>query len=689
LLDSDGNLWPSERTAVQANSGAPESRAKRDARDAELTRLRRLLSTSPGVLYICRASGDYGASFVSENVRQQLGYSPEEFVADAAFWASRIHPEDEAQVFGALVALFEHGQHRHEYRFLHQDGRYRWLHDDMRLIRDEDGGPLEIAGCWMDITDRRLGEEALQLSEERHRVVARVTNDVLWSWDVKENVFEFSESLARKFGYDSVEPTFEWWAERVHPSDRPRVVSELERALSSNASEWSDRYRCLRGDGTIAEVVDRGAILRNPDGSVRRMAGAICDVTEQNRLQRQVIHTDRLAAVGTLAAGVGHEINNPLAYVISNVKFAVEELANARQTSLSPEQVDEIRQALLEAEQGAERVRRIVQDLKLFACAENANAERVPVERPLASAINMAMHEIRRRATLVKQLAPGVFVRADEARLGQVFLNLLVNAAQAVPEGASERNRITITTRNDASGHAVIEVSDTGQGIAPEHIGQIFNPFFTTKPLGEGTGLGLSISHQIVTQLGGTISVESRLGKGTTFCVKLPAEHPAPKALASVLPRMLIVDDDPGVSNGMRRLLSRSFAVETVTSSTAALELLRRGARFELILCDLMMPELTGMQLHESVARELVGVAERFVFMTAGVFTASAQTFLARVPNACLEKPVNLETLRTVARQMLASGSPGPRSQRPPGLRRALTPGPISIPRHSVAPASG
>jgi signal transduction histidine kinase len=512
----------------------------------------------------------------------------------------------------------------------------------------------------MDITDRKLAEEALQLSEERYGVVARATNDVLWTWEVETDKLIFSESMVAKFGHETGDTTFDWWVERIHSEDRQRVVACRERALKGDASEWTDRYRLMRGDGTFADVLDRGVILRHPDGRVRRMAGALCDVTEQNRLQRQVMHADRLAAVGTLAAGVGHEINNPLAYVVSNIKYAIEELEHARRGGLTAEQLDELRQALLEADQGADRVRRIVKDLKLFANAENTSSDVVPVEQPIESAINMAKHEIKRKAVLVTNFAKDLYVYADEARLGQVFLNLLVNAAQAIPEGGPEAHRITVTSHYENTGYALIEVSDTGHGIAPEHVGQIFDPFFTTKAVGEGTGLGLSISHQIITQLGGSLSVASSPGRGAKFSVRLPAERRVTKAPS--LPRVLIIDDEEWVTNGMRRLLARSFAVEGFTSPLAALEALRQSPLYDLILCDLMMPEMTGMQLFEIVRRDLPALAERFVFMTGGAFTSSATSFLAEVPNPCLEKPVNVDTLRTVVRQLRTTASATPRA---------------------------
>jgi PAS domain S-box-containing protein len=621
----------------------------------ELNRLHRLLATSPGVLYICRASGDYGATYVSENVRLTLGYTPEDFVSDATFWISRIHPEDAQGVFASLHRLFEQGFHKHEYRFRHADGRYVWMHDELRLIRDpETGEPVEITGCWMDITDRKLAEEALRKSEAHYRMTARATNDVLWTWSAATDIVEYSESFVEKFGHASCLSSFDWWVQHVHPEDRDHVVASVLADMNGTASEWSGEYKFQRADGSYAEVLDRFSILRDASGKCTGLVGALIDLTEKNRLQRQIIHADRLAAVGTLAAGVGHEINNPLSYVMSNLRYSIESLTKWR-SSMNPPRLDEIVASLVEAESGAERVRRIVKDLKLFARSPNACAEEVGLERPLESAINMAMHEVRRKAKVVKEYGPAVKVRADEARLGQVFLNLLMNAAHAIQEGSAEEHQITIRTTFDER-HATVEIADTGHGIAPEDLCRIFNPFFTTKPIGEGTGLGLSISHQIVSEIGGDISVESTVGKGSTFRVRLPAEriNGVSSSAQSRLPRALIIDDEPGVARGVGRLIAEQFSVDTATSGHEAIGYLTNGARYDLIVCDVMMPKMTGMEFHRWVAEHMPNLVQRIVFMTGGVFTQEARAFFQRTQNPCLEKPIEIDELRRLGRDLTA-----------------------------------
>jgi CheY-like chemotaxis protein/two-component sensor histidine kinase len=308
--------------------------------------------------------------------------------------------------------------------------------------------------------------------------------------------------------------------------------------------------------------------------------------------------------------------------------------------------------ALQEARDGGIRVREIVRDLKTFSRGDDDAKELVDVRRVLQSALALAANELRHRAQLEIALSPAPPVLASEHRLGQVFLNLVINAAQAIPEGRAGEHRIRAATGADPDGRALVEIADTGSGIPPEVLPRIFDPFFTTKPVGVGTGLGLAICHSIVAALGGEITVETQVGRGTTFRVFLPAAESRPAAQTELAPspaprrraRILVVDDEPLVGRAVQRILA-PHEVVACTSGAAALAQLSSGP-FDLVLCDLMMPEMTGIELHARLAAEAPEVAQRIVFLTGGAFTADAREFLDRVPNACLEKPFEPEALR-------------------------------------------
>jgi CheY-like chemotaxis protein len=271
----------------------------------------------------------------------------------------------------------------------------------------------------------------------------------------------------------------------------------------------------------------------------------------------------------------------------------------------------------------------------------------------------MAWNEIRHRARLVKEYGPVPPVEGNEARVGQVILNLVINATQAIPEGSVETNLIRVSTsRDDTSGHVVIEIRDSGCGIPPENLPRIFEPFFTTKAIGVGTGLGLSISHRIVSDLGGAIEVESQVGSGTTFRLRLPASSRSDVVIGdpSVAPatasvrsgRLLIIDDEPRIARSIERILGREHNVTIASSARDALERIVTGERFDVILCDLLMPQMTGMELHATLLREVPDQARRIVFLTGGAFTPSARSFLDSVPNQRIEKPFDTTHLRAL-----------------------------------------
>lgn len=261
-------------------------------------------------------------------------------------------------------------------------------------------------------------------------------------------------------------------------------------------------------------------------GSIKQVLSTYTDITERRGFEARLAVSDRLAAMGTLAAGIAHEINNPLAYITANLAYADEELADPATLS-EAHRLSEVRHAILEARDGADRVRDIVTEMRTLA---RGDAPRRPISltRVLESATGAIASEIRTRAKLVKNLLDVPLVDADEARLGQVFINLLLNAADSIAEGQPSQNEIAVATMLDTEGRVVVEVRDSGIGIPPELHQRIFDPFFTNKPVGRGMGLGLAICHHIITDFGGTISLESAPERGSVFRVTLPAVPIAP-----------------------------------------------------------------------------------------------------------------------------------------------------------------
>ncbi|WP_224363525.1 hybrid sensor histidine kinase/response regulator [Hyalangium versicolor] len=434
---------------------------------------------------------------------------------------------------------------------------------------------------------------------------------------------------------------------------------------------WLDVHAYPSGTGIaifFRDSTERKRAERERDALLEREHSARLEAEELARqrarelmtAQEKLVQSEKLAVAGQLAAGVGHEINNPLSFVMGNIHFALEQITTLPDEPVR-EALKETAEALEEAREGAERMRGIVRDLKTFARGDDVHLRPVDVHAALEFSLAMAMNHIRYRAQVVKCLGTVPRVWANEAKLGQVFLNLLVNAAQAIPEGDSAQHRIVLTTYTREH-QVVVEVTDTGKGMSPDVLAHAFEPFFTTKPQGEGTGLGLSICHGIIRALRGELTAVSTPGKGSTFRVVLPTRGAetevvvpslaAAQELSSVQgKRVLVIDDEPGIASVMRRIIGRGNEVVVSHSGREALELMEQDSEFDRIFCDLMMADLTGMDVHAEMARKHPECLPRLVFMTGGSFTARARAFLQNYSHPRIDKPFDPEVIRRLVAQ--------------------------------------
>jgi two-component system, NtrC family, sensor kinase len=386
-----------------------------------------------------------------------------------------------------------------------------------RFIARDSSGRRFLGGVSFDITERKAAEEALRRSEESFRALIEGSPEAIFVHRggpllyVNPSACSFLRLKASELVGRSL-------LDFVHPEDRGAAAGTLD-GLPGRAS---NRVREIRfqppGGGLLtAEISSLRLVFA---GQPATLVSAR-DLTERKQIQARLVVADRLASVGTLAAGVAHEINNPLAFVISNLSFLSEELQAI--TLLLPEgRLSEVEEVLRETNEGVNRVRLIVQDLKTFSRGDEEQPTAVDLRRVIESALMLARGELRHRANVVKEVSEVPLVEGSEARFGQVVLNLLINAAHAISAGQPDKNEIRVTLRSE-SNHAIIEVKDTGCGMPREVMDRIFDPFFTTKPVGEGTGLGLSICHGIITGFGGEITANSEVGRGSTFRISLPA----------------------------------------------------------------------------------------------------------------------------------------------------------------------
>jgi len=397
--------------------------------------------------------------------------------------------------------------------------------------------------------------------------------------------------------------------------------------------------------------------VRSADGVYLGRVWSIKDVTARRKAEAErAMLLERLASLGRLAATVGHEINNPLAFALGNVNF-LQDKFDPRQGTFHcpPAEVSEI---LDTVQNGLSRIGVIVRDLQILSRPED-EVSAVDLQALIERTIQVSMNEIRHRARIIRNYGTLPPVTGNAARLGQVFLNLIVNAAQSIPEGRIDENEIAVSLIGHGD-QVTVEIRDTGAGIAEEHLGRIFEPFFTTKAIGSGTGLGLSICQGIVAAHAGTIAVRSDLGRGTTFTVTLPTGRPAhtptPAPTASTVgkpARVLIIDDDRDILHTLKRAL-RGHNVLTFQKAREALALLQAGERVDIILCDLMMAEYTGMDFHADLARDLPELAARVIFMTGGAFTLQAQQYVAAIANPCIAKPFDLVALKKMIAERTA-----------------------------------
>jgi len=600
---------------------------------------------------------------------------PREQVVGRAF--PEFHrPRDEAELGRLWRTMTEEGSVRGDIDVVRGDGSVRRV-EFSATGNIQPGVHLSIL---RDVTERRQRE----VMSQRYELLSRHARDIVLFIDPAGTIVEANDAAVVAYGYRREEILGSNIRDLRAEGTREIVAAQMDEAFARGIL-FETVHRRKDGSTFPVEIGSRAAMI----GSEKMLLSIVRDVTERAEMAANLLHADRLAAVGTLAAGVAHEINNPLAYAMGNLDMMARRLPEiiARVEAAAAEppgpgtasalasvaaEVEDAARMLAVAREGAARVRTIVLDLRRFSRADETLLGAVDVHDVLEYAIGIAGNEIRHRACIVRDYGAVPEVAINESRLGQVFLNVLVNAAQAVPEGRAGDNEIRVRTATDLRGRVVVEITDTGVGI-PEHlVGRVFDPFLTTKPVGEGTGLGLFVSRSIVKVAGGEISVESEVGRGTTVRIVLPGATPPPPASAvpptarsavtsaaippplelvrerapGPLARLLVIDDEPALAAMVREQLAGDYEVIVAGSGREGLARLGTDARYDAVLCDLMMPDLAGVDLFEIATRADPGLGPSFVFMSGGSFTPRADALFDRFPNRCLQKPFDAVSLR-------------------------------------------
>lgn len=443
-------------------------------------------------------------------------------------------------------------------------------------------------------------EIAISTREELLVEAERAAHMGSWIWNVPTNEVHWSDELYRLLGYDPATDTAstEAFFRAVHPDDVERVRAASSRSVATGVSEQVD-YRVVRPDGSVRRVTMSGAILYDAAGAPKRIVGTVLDVTEERRLEEQLGHTQKMEAVGRLAAGVAHDLNNHLMVIEGNLDV----LALPR----SPE-VDAMRAAIAGASETISR---------LLAAGRSSplRKERIEPNRLVSQALllleRVIAADVALRSTLGRDVPP---IEVDRAMISQCLVNLVLNARDAVKSGGT----VEVITQRSPSDPTMVEivVRDDGCGMDDATRAQVFEPFFTTKPPGKGSGLGLAMVQGTVLQHGGSVRLTSALGKGSTFTLCLPASEggavsqstPAPPVVrvsSAAASTIMVVDDEPSVVTVLQRMLEAAgHRVLVAGRPHVALELAQRlGSEIDLIISDVVMPEMRGPALLQEILR--------------------------------------------------------------------------------------
>lgn len=531
---------------------------------------------------------------------------------------------------------------------------------------------------------------ALEMSLYRHELERRMRERDRWHTKSLESIGDAVVTVDLAGRVTFMNPAAEKLTGTSAADALGKPVRDVVKMTSSSGETFSDTplTAALREDRAV-ELIDANLLnVRTgaqhavsdstmPVFEAGQRLGAVMvfrDVTDQRNLQKQLELANQLASLGTMAAGVAHEVNNPLSVVTANADFLAQELnqhraelANLPAGDPARKRCEDMVQALQDVRQAAARIGSIVEDLRAFSRPSQPQLGVADVVKCLSWALRTTAHEFQQRAQLITHIEPVPHVSGDEAKLGQVFINLLVNAAHAIAPGRADENRITVNVQPDARGWATIEIADSGCGIAAADLPRIFDPFFTTRSSGGGTGLGLSICHGIVTAFGGELRVTSEPNEGSRFTVCLPPSAPAsaqaeprnavqPEARRS---RILIIDDEQMVLRVLERVL-RNHDLVCTQSARAGLDHIRNGEHFDLILSDITMPSMTGIQFYEELLQHHPDQAKRVVFLSGGAVSLDISDFLQSVSNPRIEKPFDSRGLRTQIANLLAEGGGAP-----------------------------
>ncbi len=637
-----------------------------------------------------------------DRCRELFGLHPGAPVSYETAYLAGLHPGDRASADAAVAASLEPNGDRvfdTQYRTIGiEDGIERHIHARGSVIFDGDVA-VRLIGTVQDVTSDRRAQAALQEVEERLRLAGRATNDAVWDWDFRANHVTWNVALAAVYGHDlaDVEPTGEWWVEHIHPEDRGRIDVSIHAVIDGGGTDWSDEYRFARADGTYADVLDRGYVLRDDAGAALRMVGAMLDVSDRKAVERQLKQdrqrlveeveetaaerdraeealrqSQKMEAVGQLTGGLAHDFNN----LLTGISGALEMI----QLRVTQGRVNELERYSVAAQGAVRRAAALTHRLLAFARRQTLDPKPTDVNRLMFGIEELIRRTVGPQIEVETVGKAGIWTTlVDPNQLENAILNLSINARDAMPDGG----RITIETANkwlderaarerdlEPGQYVSVCVTDTGTGMTEDIAAHAFEPFFTTKPMGEGTGLGLSMIYGFARQSGGQVRIYTEVGMGTTMCIYLPRHATENGAIdfgseigdagltslaeSSAAGRVLVVDDEPTVRMLVVEVAQElGFEVIEAIDGPSAMRLLEARPAIDLLITDVGLPGgMNGRQVADAVLGVLPEV--KVIFITGFAENAVIGNGQLSPNMALVTKPFAMEILAHKIREMMS-----------------------------------
>ncbi len=594
-----------------------------------------------------------GEFWANEAYKDIYGYEPADYITLDDLKSSSAVEADHDKVRETTLNAIKSGKEHYslQYKFCRPDGTTGHAAVRGFIVRNDRGEAERIIGTTTDIGKLTEVNAALEQSEERFRIIADATSDVLWDYDFDSGLTWTSPDWPAKLGvqYDQRNIQNFQWVEMVEPSDRAPLIKSFQEAIKSDANIWEFEFKARSVAGEDIDLALKASILRNSEGRASRILGNMRNVTKERRNQEGYTRARALEAVGQLTGGVAHDFNNLLMIILGNA-----ELLDT--TALNDDQAESVAMIHQAASSAADLTRRLLS----FSRQSQLRAGRVELANLIPNTVALLRAGIPETITIRCALAPDVWqVNVDGNALEQAIINLAVNARDAMPNGgaviiSAENQTICSEVKSnlldlEPGDYVVVSVTDTGQGMPIDVLARAFEPFFTTKDVGEGTGLGLSTVFGFAKQSGGHATIESEPGHGTTVRIYLPRfEMGERQEMRLAEPefdryatghRILMVEDEPMVRAHVEKLLLKlGYVVTAAADAQEALSILHDDPGFDLLFTDVIMPGgMTGPQLGQAALRLAPGIKLLYTsgypataFENLGLEDLSSVNFLAK-----------------------------------------------------------